>query len=214
MSDEDCPGTNNRGEPCGLDAGWGTSNDSGPCKFHGGRGGDVGDSGGAPQKNTNAVTHGAYADCNNYYQNILDERMQQFVDVVFSDYLDEYRELHGDPPLGIETELFRISVTHAKDIGLDRWADEKPEELDSGHPLVDMETSQKEVGGRVIEERRYRESVVQAAQGKLSRDRRQWLRELGLLNDPESQKATALSDLKDSWKERARDDTSPTHEHD
>jgi len=126
--------------------------------------------------------------------------MRGFVDDVFEDYLERYRELHGDPPLGIESELFRISVTHAKDIGLDRWADEKPEELDSGHPLVDKETRKKSINhsdgsSRVIDEHRYRESVVTKAQKRLSTDRRQWLKDLGLLEDPESQTADAIGDL-------------------
>lgn len=177
----------------------------GKCRFHGGsedagapegNQNATGNSGGsAPEGNTNAVTHGAYADHNSYYQDILGDTMQQFVDDVFADYLQEYRNLHGEPPLGIESELFRISVTHAKDIGLDRWADEKPDELDSGHPLVDKEVSMKEVGDRIVEERKYRESVVQSAQKRLSTDRRQWLKDLGLLDDPESQKAEAVGDL-------------------
>ncbi|WP_135535386.1 hypothetical protein [Halostella pelagica] len=162
--------------------------------------------GGAPEDNTNAVTHGAYADHNSYYQDVLDDEMQSFVDDVFDDYLEEYRDLHGEPPLGIESELFRISVTHAKDIGLDRWADEKPEELESGHPLVDKETRQKSVGDEIVEERKYRESVVTQAQKKLSIDRRQWLKDLGLLEDPESQKADALGSLKDAWKTSAQGD--------
>lgn len=56
MSDDTCPATNRKGEPCGLAAGWGTDNDSGPCKFHGGA------SEGAPEGNDNAVSHGAYAE--------------------------------------------------------------------------------------------------------------------------------------------------------
>jgi hypothetical protein len=202
MSDDTCPGTNNEGEPCGLGAGWGTENDSGPCKFHGGAGGDIGDPGGAPEDNTNAVTHGAYADHNSYYQDILDDAMRAFVDDVFADYLERYRELHGDPPLGIEAELFRVSVTHAKDIGLDRWADEKPDGLESGHPLVDEETEIVPVGDGVTEtQRRYRESVVLAAQKKLSNDRRMWLKDLGLLEDPDSQLADSQEDVADALRE-------------
>jgi hypothetical protein len=202
MSDNKCPGTNNEGEPCGLDAGWGTENDSGPCKFHGGAGGDVGDPGGAPEDNTNAVTHGAYAEANSYYQNVLDDELREFVDDVFADYLEKYRDLHGDPPLGIESELFRIAVTHAKDIGLDRWADEKPEGLESGHPLVDEETEIVPIGeGEIETQRRYRESVVLAAQKKLSNDRRMWLKDLGLLEDPDSQDAQAKEDVADALRE-------------
>ena len=193
-----CPGTNRNDEPCGHPEGWGTENDSGPCKFHGGAGGSGGEreGAGAPEENTNAVTHGAYADENSYYQNVLDENLQQFVDDVFADYMEDYRERHGEPALGIEAELFRIAVTHAKDIGLDRWADEKPEGLESGHPLVDKETNLVPIGEGMVEtERSYRSSVVLAAQKKLSNDRRMWLKDLGLLEDPDSQQAKATQTL-------------------
>lgn len=193
-----CPGTNRNDEPCGHPEGWGTENDSGPCKFHGGAGGSGGEreGAGAPEENTNAVTHGAYADENSYYQNVLDENLRQFVDDVFADYMEDYRERHGEPALGIEAELFRIAVTHAKDIGLDRWADEKPEGLESGHPLVDKETNLVPIGEGMVEtERSYRSSVVLAAQKKLSTDRRQWLKDLGLLEDPDSQQAKATQTL-------------------
>jgi len=185
------------GEPCQRPAGWGTDNDSGRCKFHGGAGGSTpGDGSGAPEENTNSVTHGAYAQHNTYYTDVLDDDLRAFVDSVFEDYMRRYKAQHGDPVLGIETELFRIAVTHAKDIGLDRWANEKPEELDSGHPLVDMETERDfnpADGG--ITNRKYKESVVQSAQSKLSRDRRMWLKDLGLLEDPESQKADAMKNF-------------------
>jgi hypothetical protein len=191
---------------CNRTAGWGTDDSSGRCRTHGAEGG-------APEDNTNAVTHGAYADCNSYYQSVLNDRMRQFVDDVFEDYYTEYTERHGKPILGIEAELFRLSVTHAKDIGLDKWADEKPEELESGHPLVDKETRKKSVGddygeSTIIDEHRYRESVVAQAQKRLSTDRRQWLKDLGLLEDPESQKTDALTDLKDAWKASAQGDGS------
>lgn len=55
---ERCPGTNRNGEPCGHPEGWGTDNDTGPCKFHGGAGG--GD--GPPEGNDNAKTHGAFSE--------------------------------------------------------------------------------------------------------------------------------------------------------
>lgn len=182
---------------CGQPEGWGCGPDvtEGRCKHHGGL--NSGENGqGGTEDNTNAVTHGAYADANSYYQNILDDAMREFVDDVFADYLEKYRDRHTDPPLGIESELFRIAVTHAKDIGLDRWADEKPDGLESGHPLVDKETNIVPVGeGRVETERSYKESVVLAAQKRLSTDRRQWLKDLGLLEDPDSQQADATLTL-------------------
>jgi len=188
---------------CGAWPGKGTDHvGEGRCSKHGGAGGSGGEreNAGAPEDNTNAVTHGAYADANSYYQDVLDDDLRQFVDDVFADYIEEYRERHGEPPLGIESELFRVAVTHAKDIGLDRWANEKPEELKSGHPLVDKETTKKSVTDRdglprLIDQHKYRESVVASAQKRLSTDRRQWLKDLGLLEDPESQKADAFGDL-------------------
>lgn len=53
-----CPATNRNGESCGLSAGWGTDNDTGPCKFHGG----ATEGGGAPEGNSNAAKHGAWSD--------------------------------------------------------------------------------------------------------------------------------------------------------
>jgi len=190
---------------CGAWPGKGTDHvGEGRCSKHGGAGGapegndnaEGNDGGSAPEDNANAVTHGAYADCNSYYQNVLTDELREFVDDVFADYLERYRELHGDPPLGIESELFRVSVTHAKDIGLDRWADEKPVGLESGHPLVDEETNIVPIGdGQTETQRQYKESVVLAAQKRLSTDRRQWLKDLGLLEDPQSQTANAVEGI-------------------
>ena len=195
---------NSTGEPFQRQVGWGTDSSDGRCKFHGGatptkaENPDVG----PPEGSTNAVTHGAYADENSYYQNILNDPLREFVDDVFADYLDDYQERHGEPPLGIKAELFRIAVTHAKDIGLDRWADEKPEGLDSGHPLVDEETEIVPIGeGATETQRRYRESVVLTAQKRLSTDRRQWLKDLGILEDPDSQDAAAKQDVADALRE-------------
>jgi hypothetical protein len=191
-------GMNRDGEPCGRAAGWGTSNDTGRCRRHLGTSPD----GSSHKGNTNAVTHGAYADENAYYQSVLDETLRSFVDDVFADYLEKYEQLHGEPPLGLESELFRVSVTHAKDIGLDRWAEEKPEGLKSGHPLVDEETEIVPIGEGMTEtQRRYRESVVLAAQKKLSNDRRMWLKDLGLLEDPDSQQAAANRDVADALRD-------------
>ncbi|WP_324757066.1 hypothetical protein [Haloarcula montana] len=204
---------------CGAWPGKGTDHvGEGRCSKHGGEAGSGGEreGSGAPEENTNAVTHGAYADCNSYYQDVLSDELRKFVDDVFADYLKKYQECHGGAgldddadltdgiPLGIESELFRISVTHAKDIGLDRWADGKPDRLESGHALVDKDTTVKTTQHETLKETEYRESVVLTAQKRLSTDRRQWLKDLGLLEDPQSQTADAISDLKDAWKTSAQ----------
>ncbi|QLG63094.1 hypothetical protein [Halorarum salinum] len=51
-------GTNRHGEPCGRPAGWGTEFDDGKCRNHRGTSRD----GSSHEGNTNAATHGAYAE--------------------------------------------------------------------------------------------------------------------------------------------------------
>jgi len=179
----------------------------GKCGTHGGAEGsgapegndnaEGNDGGAAPENNTNAVRHGAYADENRFYQQVLDDSLRTLADSIFSDYLDRYESMHGEePPTGLEMELFRLSVSHVKDVVLDNWASDRPEALESGNPLVEQETEKKFVEGvGPIDHDTYKESVVVQAQKKLSTDRRQWLKDLGLLEDPESQKADAIDDL-------------------
>lgn len=178
----------------------------GKCHSHGGAEGSgapegndnaVGNDGGAPEDNTNAVTHGAYADENRFYRQVLDDSLRALVDAIFDDYTETYESIHGeDPPLGLEMELFRLSVSHVKDVVLDNWATDRPATLETGNPLVEQETEKdfvEEVGP--VDHDTYKESVVLQAQKKLSTDRRQWLKDLGLLEDPESAKAEAIEGL-------------------
>jgi len=202
---DDCRGkrTEKRGDEtvfagyCKSTPGRGTDHvGEGRCKHHGGNAGSGGsrEGSGAPKDNTNAVTHGAYADENTFYQDVLDDSLRDLVDEIFEDYTERYQDRHGEePPVGLEMELFRLSVSHVKDVVLDRWATEKPDSLKSGNPLVDRETERDfnpEDGSVVVES--YKESVVLTAQKRLSSDRRQWLKDLGLLDDPETQKADAM----------------------
>ncbi|AXR78998.1 hypothetical protein [Natrarchaeobaculum sulfurireducens] len=170
----------------------------GRCKHHGGNAGSGGAraGAGAPAGNTNGTTHGGYTDEKSFYADVLDESLQALADEIFEDYLEEYERRHGrEPPKGLEMELERLSISHVKDVVLDQWANDKPESLESGNPLVDRETERDfnpEDGSVTVET--YKESVVIQAQRKLSSDRRQWLKDLGLLDDPESQKADAMQD--------------------
>jgi len=197
---------------CGAWPGKGTDHvGEGRCSKHGGAGGapegndnaEGNDGGAAPEGNTNAVTHGAYADENTFYQDVLGDDLRDLVDDIFEDYTDRYADRHGETvPVGLEMELFRLSVSHVKDVVLDRWATQKPESLQSGNPLVDRETERDfnpEDGSVVVEQ--YKESVVLTAQKRLSSDRRQWLKDLGLLEDPDSQLADSQQDVADALRE-------------
>ena len=176
----------------------------GKCGTHGGntptkdKNPDVG----ADDGNTNAVTHGIYVETNATYQQVLTDEERQLVDDIFTDYLEADRERHGDPTTGHEAELFRIAVSYGKHIHADNWAVEKPDSLESGNSMVDRETHVSETGQKYY---RYKETVVAAGQARLSRDRRAWLKDVGLLEDPQSDTADAIRSLKDTWKTSAQD---------
>lgn len=75
-----CPGTNRNGDPCGHPEGWGTENDTGPCKHHGGAGG----AGDDHEGNNWAATHGAYSESfvKDFLTDKEQERVQQAMDVL------------------------------------------------------------------------------------------------------------------------------------
>lgn len=199
MNDEDrCPGTNRNDERCGHPEGWGTDNDEGPCKFHGGatptaeENPDVGR--GEQDENQNATTHSLHArKVNAVYQQVFSDAIQALVDDIYQDYIDDYQERHGEPRTGDQAELFRIAVSHGKHVHSEEWAIDKPSTVDSGNALVDEEHETKFVeGAGIVNETSYKQTVVQKGQQSLSQDRRMWLKDLGLLDtNPESQKAEA-----------------------
>lgn len=78
-----CPGTNRQGEPCGHPEGWGTENDTGPCKHHGGAGG----AGENHEGNDWAAKHGAYSE--SFVTDFLTDAEQKRV--------DDLREVMGTP---------------------------------------------------------------------------------------------------------------------
>jgi len=70
---ERCPATNRNGEPCGHPSGWGTDNDSGPCKFHGGAADNRGE-------NNGNYKHGAFSD--HLRSDLTDDELDAIDDMV------------------------------------------------------------------------------------------------------------------------------------
>jgi len=174
------------GDPCQWPEGRGLNRDTGLCSLHATQG--------APEGNTNASSHGTYMEEVEFYSTYLPENgygpLQQLVDDIYADYYADFVDLHGDIRKGEDVELFRLAVAHVKDIVLDNWSEGRPDSLaESGNPLVDRETHVSETG---TEYYRYKESVVIAAQQKLSRDRQRWLKTYGLDRSGESDTAANL----------------------
>lgn len=176
---ERCPGTNRNGEPCGHPPGWGTDNDSGPCKFHGGAVEDQG----APEGNDNAARHEMYAERNAYYQRRSDAE-QALIDAIYEDYREEYERRHGREPLtGDDLKLFGIAVgLHKTELRADDWPEERPDGLESGHELVDRSEKRTAQGEPYYE---YKPAAVIRGEKTVSQDVRMWLKDLGLLDTPD-----------------------------
>ena len=80
MTDDVCGCTkrDGTGDECQLPSGWGTGNDSGPCKYHGG-------SGGAPEENDNATDHGAFKE--HFRSDLVDDEIDA-IDALVKDLQD------------------------------------------------------------------------------------------------------------------------------
>lgn len=164
-----------------IDGGYceGWEMDNGRCYSHGGRReDDPRDSGGAPDGNSNSVTHGAYADEKQLYSETFSERERDLADRVFEDYYGRYVALHdAEPPLGFKMRLFNIAVNVVTEMRVENWYTTKPDELDTGTPHMDRETHVSESGERYY---RYKTSPAMAAVKTLSDYNRQWLKTFGL----------------------------------
>lgn len=176
-----CPATNRNGEPCGLSAGWGTDNDSGPCKFHGGAGGDVGDPGGAPKGNGNAVTHGAYGDPVNLYRHLGDDE-REWVDAMVDAYLSIASFDEDDP------RAERLQMTCV--IMYQEWAAREVVLRDGMSEDATIGVS--DAGAPIV---RTDEHHLTGTAGRHNQTVRMNLKDLGFLDDPQSQQADAVGSL-------------------
>jgi hypothetical protein len=184
MNDENrCPGTNRNGEQCGHPEGWGTDNDTGPCKFHGGAlEGGAREGAGAPERNRNAVSHARYSDSNLYYQEDCNDVDRALIDDIYADYHEDYVALHGEPSTGHDGMLFKVAVNIHKILTADDWPRMRPDALDSGHPLIDRSEKRTAQGDEYYQ---YVESAVTKAEKRLSSMVRNWLKDFGLLKNDE-----------------------------
>lgn len=182
-NDERCGATCRDGSPCQSYPIRGANR----CRMHGGQspGGD-----GAPEGNSRAVTHGAYADQKKLYSQEFSERECDLADRIFEDYYGRYQSLHdAEPPLGFKLRLFNIAVNAVTEMRVENWFTDQPDELQTGTPHLDRETHVSESGTKYY---RYQKSPAMAAMKSLSDYNRKWLKTFGL--EPESD-APASADV-------------------
>lgn len=174
--------------------------DNGLCFHHGGKrtggapeGNDNAEGGGAPEGNDNAATHELYAAENTYYQR-RSETAQQFIIETYQGYHDKWCRLKPESPTtGDEAMLFRCAVDiHKVVFKADEWETAKPDQLESGHVMVDRSEKRSPQGKTYFE---YVETAVHRAQHRLQQRTRMWLKDNDLIDSPESQQAAATMTL-------------------
>ena len=177
MDDDDrCPATNRDGERCGHPAGWGTENDDSPCKFHGGAGG--GD--GPPKGNGNGEKHGMRADRELWFERHRDDA-EPLVRALVASYVE-------DAPFGWEStakvdQVCEVAIDQARLRHANEYLDEFLTEQvvgvsESGEPIVELE-----------------ENPAHMPRDRIKRTNANILKDLGILDDPDSAQAEATSTL-------------------
>lgn len=148
--------------------------DSGRCWVHGG-------AAGAPEGNTNGMTHGLNAKRSNYYDQLGDEA-KVFVERMAESWID-------NAPFDTDNfakvnEVYRLAVDQHR-----LW--HAHEELDKG--LITEQVVGQDEEGRPIEVDE--ENPANLAYDRLDRTTTSKLKDLGCLDDPDSQQAEATESL-------------------
>lgn len=157
--------------------------DNGRCYVHGGN------ATGAPEGNTNAMKHGLKARRSNYYEQ-LDDEEKAFVEAMVDSWLEDAPFDRGNAAK--VTEIYRIAIDqHRLWNATDEYVEDgiTTEEVltdDTGSPVYD------ENGDPVTKEV---ENPANLPYSRLDRDLFKKLKELGCLDDPDSQDAEAKESL-------------------
>ena len=185
MNDEDrCPGTNRDGEPCGHPAGWGTDNDSGPCKFHGGA------STGAPKNNGNASKHNLTADKRSWFER-QPEDVQEDVIELWETWLER-----ANDPEGAKSILWDAAVNEFILGDADEYLAEE------GF-IVEQPTGEVDRNGEPITKEVEHPALL--PRSRMQKDTLRILKDTGVLSSAEDRKADAAMDLADIWEQDLTD---------
>lgn len=179
----DFGGNRNNGDPCERVAGWGTDFTEGKCKQHRGTSPD----GESHKHNQNAQKHGLFA-LPEHLQHELDERKEDRYRAYFEALCSRYERYHGNEPDDFAKDrLSRVAIECLKE----RIADEYLTENAQSTILTQRDV--REVDGRTIMVEK--ENHILAELTALKRETRLTLKDMGLLRDPESQKAESQNEV-------------------
>jgi len=175
------------GEPCGRAEGWGTDFDSGKCKFHRGTSAD----GSSHDNIASNEKHGLKADTKKWFDRHRDE-VEDDVRVLVESYIE-------DAPFGFENtakvdKLTELCIDQIRLREANEWLREE---------FLKEETVSVTDDGRPI--KKLVENPAHMPRDRIKRTNLKGLKELGILDDPESQKAEAQEDLASLWAQELRE---------
>jgi len=167
---------------CTLAAGWGVDGRSdGACDHHGG-------SGGAPENNGNAETHGLTADGEKWFERHRDE-VEDDVRLMVAGWMREAPfgyENHGNVQLLVDAAINECQIRRG-----DEYIREEGMVVNSFDRIAD--------DGREVWETK--ENPAFKPKSRLQRDTVRILEKLGILDDPETQNAESRHDVADALRE-------------
>ena len=185
----DFGGVRNNGSECGRPSGWGTDFDDGKCRECRGTkpDGTVPDDHGAPEGNQNATKHGLYALPEHLKAHFTETQEDRYT-AYFEALCTRYSRIHGqDPDEFAKDRLSRIAIECVKERIADEWLAEQAG--DTGNLLIESFVLDVDEQGNPVEVEQ--ENTVLKELTALKRETRLTLKDMGLLMDPETQKAEA-----------------------
>lgn len=153
--------------------------------------------GGAEEGNQRATKHGLYA-VPEYLKDHFSEEQQDRYTAYFESLCTRYERRHGrEPDEFAKDRLSRIAIECVKERIADEWLSEQAK--DSGNLLIEEYIIDTDENGRPITAETANNILSELT--ALKRETRLTLKDMGLLSDPESEKANAEKALVDVLKE-------------
>lgn len=140
---------------------------------------------GAPKNNNNAVKHGLHQSAETFFENAPERHLDTYY-AMHESLCSQYERLHGELPEFIRKDLSEVALDMAK---LDMAKEyESKNAADPDFPITEMVEQMTESGPWKKEEI----SKVEGLKKQIRHENRMLLKQYGFLNDPESQKASAM----------------------
>jgi len=147
--------------------------------------------------NQRATKHGLYA-LPEHLKAHFTETQQDRYTAYFEALCTRYSRIHGqDPDEFAKDRLSRIAIECVKERIADEWLSEQADE--TGNLLIESYIIGQDESGNPIEAEQ--ENQILKELTALKRETRLTLKDMGLLSDPESQKAEKMGELSELWRE-------------